>query len=141
MCNIKISKIWPNQPIIFTKEGFMPQFGSSVAVVGEICFNMKQLVPQFVCIKLLWNEYIPLYMDCVVLIVCTFDIFLEIKPELSLAHWLYCLSCKQKIQIQSRLRQEFLFQDYWQTLVIQLFGCQEMAVDGMRVTLFDFVWS
>ena len=45
----------------------MSKVGNHMAVNGyKICFAIEQTFPQFVCIGLLWNEYIPLYMDCVV---------------------------------------------------------------------------
>ena len=46
---------------------FMSKVGSHVAVNGyEICFAIEQIFPQIFGIGSLRNEYIPLYMDCVV---------------------------------------------------------------------------
>ena len=46
---------------------FMSKVGNHMAVNGyKICFSIEQTFPQLFCIRPLWNEYIPLYMDCVI---------------------------------------------------------------------------
>ena len=45
----------------------MSNVGSHVAVNGyDICFAIEQIFLQQFFIGPLWNEYIPLYMDCVI---------------------------------------------------------------------------
>jgi hypothetical protein len=62
-----IAKPADNLPFKRFLVGFsMSNVGSHVAVDGyQISIAIEQICPQFFCIGPLWNEYIPLYKDCV----------------------------------------------------------------------------
>ena len=52
----------------FMVDFFMSKVGNHMgANCCKICFAIEPFFPQHFCIGPLWNVYIPLYMDCVVL--------------------------------------------------------------------------